>query len=107
MNLLRVLITVVITASISFLLTKPLHAVDHPWDDNKGDTTTIVGAQPHVDVEQPATSTPTIVSRIGNWTRLLFLEIKNVLVGSKRDEIAVKPPTGRRLNDFFSSDRKK
>ncbi len=107
MILLRLLITVVITASISFLLTGPAHAVDHPWDDNKGDTNTIVGSQPNVGDEADETTTPTIVSRIGNWTRLFFLEIKSVLIGIERSDVSVKPPTGRKPKTAFPYDGKK
>ncbi len=107
MNLLKLFITVVITASISFLLTKPLQAVDHPWDDLKGDTTTIVGSQPKTGNDVDETATPTIVSRIGNWTRLFFLEIKNVLVGFERHDVSVKPPTGKKPRAVSSYDRRK
>ncbi len=107
MNLLRLLITVVITASISFLLAGPVKAVDHPWDDNKGDTNTIVGSQPNVGSDVDETTTPTIVSRIGNWTRLFFLEIKSVLVGIERSELSVKPPTGRKPKTVFPYDGKR
>lgn len=108
MNLLRLLITVVITASISFLLTKPLQAVDHPWDDNKGDTTTIVGSLPNVGNETNETTTPTIISRLGNWTRLFFIEIKSVLIGfSGKDEVSVKPPTGKDAKTRYPYDYKR
>lgn len=108
MNLLRLLITVVITASISFLLTKPLQAVDHPWDDMKGDTTTIVGSHPNVGNEPSETTTPTIISSIGNWTRLFFIEVKRVLIGfSEKNEVSVKPPTGKDAKSRFPYDSKR
>lgn len=107
MNLLKVFIAVVMTASISLLLSSNLQAVDHPWDDNKGDTTTIVGASPQVgDTPRPVVTT-SITSRFFEWARIFFLEIKGVLLGVEKTDVSVKPPTGKTGKNFSSFDRKK
>lgn len=105
MNLLKVFIIVVMTASISLLLSSKLQAVDHPWDDNKGDTTTIVGSTPDIGNEPRPIFVTSITSRILAWTRIFFLEIKSVLLGVEKNDISVRPPAGntRKSNSPFDS----
>ena len=105
MNLLKAFIIVVMTASISLLLSSKLQAVDHPWDDNKGDTTTIVGSTPQIGNEPRPVIVTSITSRFIAWTRIFFLEIKSVLLGAERNDISVRPAAGntRRSNNPFDS----
>ncbi len=106
MNLLKVFITVVITASISILLSNTVWAVDHPWDDNKVDTTTIVGSNPQSG-ETSGPNTPTIFTRFSEWTRLFFLEIKSVLVGEEKNGVGGKPPAGKARKGTLPFESKK
>jgi hypothetical protein len=105
MNLLKVFIAVVIAASLSLLYFDSALAVDHPWDDNKCDTTTTVGTVHQQGNPKP--SDTSIIARISDWTRLFFLEIKSVLIGELKGEVGTNPPAGRGRKSSFPIDNKK
>lgn len=105
MNLLKVFITVVIAASLSLLYFDSALAVDHPWDDSKGDSSTTVGTV--YQQGNPKPIGPTIISRISDWTRLLFFEIKSVLIGEMKGEVGTNPPAVRGRKSSFPTENKK
>ena len=90
MNLLKLLFVVVLTASLTVILSNSAHAVDHPWDDRPTDTTT-VGNRPESGSSTNPVPTVPVISRIIEWTRLMFLEIKGIFVGPPQPAITVVP----------------
>ncbi len=94
MNLLKLLTLVVFTASISLLLPTSAQAVDHPWDDRPTDTTTVGYKPQNGSTDGPKPNTP-IITRIIEWTRLFFLEVRSVFLGnSVKSDLTANPPQG-------------
>ncbi len=94
MNLLKLLTLLVFTASISLLLPKAAQAVDHPWDDRPTDTTTVGYKPQNGSTDGPSPNAP-IITRIIEWTRTFFLEVRSVFLGNNaKSELTVNPPKG-------------
>ncbi len=104
-NLLRLLTVVVVTASIFLLLPSQLRAVDHPWDDRPGDSTSL-GTKNPIANNPPKPRVPTI-TRIIDTIRGLIGDLRAVLIDGK-DKIEVPDQNGDppRKSTRFSAPRK-
>ena len=99
MNLLKVIMMMILAASLSVILNNTAYATDHPWDDDVVDSSEGTGYSneggtptPKPEIDKP------ILRRLTNWAREYF---RNFSIWGMR--VAARPETRKQETRKFES----